>query len=110
MRLVPALPHAPLRVLALGPHVDDVEVGCGATLLLLKRYADAEVHVRVFSDHFAVPVRVERAAEGVAAAAQMGYDSYGSFEFEDTNFPSRWREIQARIAHLRHTVAPELVF
>jgi LmbE family N-acetylglucosaminyl deacetylase len=99
----------PLRVLALGPHVDDVEIGCGATLLRLARYHAAEVHVRVFSDHYAVPQHQDRAAEGQLAARRMGYASFRIFQYEDTNFPGEARQIQQRVAGLRESLAPDLV-
>jgi LmbE family N-acetylglucosaminyl deacetylase len=99
----------PLRVLALGPHVDDVEIGCGATLLRLARYHAAEVHVRVFSDHYAVPQRQDRTAEGELAARRMGYASFAIFQHEDTNFPAEARQIQKRVAGLRESLAPDLV-
>jgi LmbE family N-acetylglucosaminyl deacetylase len=99
----------PLRVLALGPHVDDVEIGCGATLLRLARYHGAEIHVRVFSDHYAVPQRQDRAAEGELAARRMGYASFAIFQHEDTNFPAEARQIQKRVAGLRENLTPDLV-
>ena len=43
---VPGLaPGAPLRVLALGCHSDDIEIGCGGTLLALKE-SGHPLHVR----------------------------------------------------------------
>jgi len=99
----------PLRVLALGPHVDDVEIGCGATLLRLKRYHRAQVDVRVFSDHYAVPQHQDRSLEGRAAAELMGYDSLGFFQMRDTEFPAMARDLQERVAGLRDQLEPDLV-
>jgi LmbE family N-acetylglucosaminyl deacetylase len=99
----------PLRVLALGPHVDDVEIGCGATMLRLLRYHNAEVHVRVFSDHYAVPRRQDRTVEGERAAARMGYTSFDCFHYIDTEFPQQARDIQRRVAGLRDEIAPDLI-
>jgi LmbE family N-acetylglucosaminyl deacetylase len=37
--------HAPLRVLALGAHADDIEIGCSGTLLQLENvYGELELH------------------------------------------------------------------
>ena len=99
----------PLTVLALGPHVDDVEIGCGATLLLLKRFHGAEIHVRVFSDHYSVPNHQDRRAEGRAAAHLMDYDSFEYFQHVDTKFPLTWAQIQLQVAGLRHELQPDLV-
>lgn len=44
--------HAPLKILALGAHCDDIEIGCGGTILkLLEQYPDAEVYWIVFSSN-----------------------------------------------------------
>lgn len=98
-----------MTVLALGPHVDDLEIGCGATLLLLKRYFGAQVHVRVLSQHYTEPVGLSRVKEGEAAAARMGYDSFSFLKHTDTEFPLTWREIQRDIKQLRSEVEPSLV-
>ena len=99
----------PLRVLAIGPHVDDVEIGCGATLLRLLRYHEAEVHVRVFSDHYSVPRHQDRAQEGTRAAERMGYASFECYHYVDTEFPQHGRDIQTRLAGLREELGPDLV-
>jgi LmbE family N-acetylglucosaminyl deacetylase len=62
----PALDSRPIRVLALGCHADDIELGCGGTLLRLIASVPA-VHVRwvVFG------ARGERAAEARASAEEL---------------------------------------
>ena len=39
----------PLRVLAIGSHADDIEIGCGGTLLRLAAERELEVHWIVLS-------------------------------------------------------------
>ncbi|HEY6173545.1 MAG TPA: hypothetical protein VIX73_03835, partial [Kofleriaceae bacterium] len=64
LRLTPRA--APLRILVLGAHADDVEIGCGGTVLrLLAEHPGAEVRYVVFA---ASP---ERADEARAAAAEL---------------------------------------
>ena len=55
-----------LRVLAIGAHADDIEIGCGATLLRLA--ARAEQHWLILS------ASAERAAEARMSAAAFGAD------------------------------------
>jgi len=63
---LPAVGSAPLRVLALGCHADDVELGCGGTLLRLKHEAESlDVRWVVFS------AAGERAREARASAAEL---------------------------------------
>jgi LmbE family N-acetylglucosaminyl deacetylase len=45
-------PKAPLQVLCLGAHSDDIEIGCGGTILqLLSGYANVDVRWMVFSSN-----------------------------------------------------------
>ena len=60
-----SLPEGPLEVLALGAHADDIEIGCGATLLRLAAERELHVHWVVFC---ATP---ERAVEARACAADF---------------------------------------
>lgn len=55
--------EGPLRVLAIGSHADDIEIGCGGTLLRLADERPLDVHWVVLS------ANEERAAEARAAAA-----------------------------------------
>jgi LmbE family N-acetylglucosaminyl deacetylase len=60
-----SLPEGPLEVLALGAHADDIEIGCGATLLRLAAERELHVHWVVFCS------TPERAAEARACAADF---------------------------------------
>jgi LmbE family N-acetylglucosaminyl deacetylase len=56
-------PAAPLQVLCLGAHSDDIEIGCGGTILqLLSGYSNADVRWIVFSSN------AEREREARASA------------------------------------------
>ena len=58
---------AGLRVLAIGSHADDIEIGCGGTLLRLAQEVEAlELHWVVLS------AEGERADEARAGAAAFG--------------------------------------
>src|SRR5215213_5474649 len=63
---LPGVGSAPLRVLALGCHADDIELGCGGALLRLKQEAASlEVRWVVFS------ASGERAREARASADEL---------------------------------------
>jgi LmbE family N-acetylglucosaminyl deacetylase len=99
-----------LSVLALGPHADDIEIGCGATLLYLRRHLGANVHYVVFCDHFAKPAFLNRKKEIRRSAKMLGCGSFDCWTFADTTFPNDWRLIQERIAALRELHKPDLIF
>jgi LmbE family N-acetylglucosaminyl deacetylase len=81
----------PLSVLCLGAHCDDIEIGCGATLLVLRR-SGARVHAAVLSGN------AERRRETVAAMRRLlGPGSAGSFhagDFPDGRFPQQYGAIK----------------
>src|SRR5262245_49738775 len=60
-------PAAPLKILCLGAHSDDIEIGCGGTILrLAEQYSCLSVHWVVFS---AIGVRETEAQRGAALFA-----------------------------------------
>src|SRR5215211_3434638 len=63
LRLQLAADDAPLRVLAIGAHADDIEIGCGGTLLRLAEAAELDLRWVVLS------AGNERAEEARASAA-----------------------------------------
>lgn len=101
---------APLRVLAMGAHADDVEIGCGGAILrLLAEHPGSEVRYVVFS---ASPVRADEAraaaAELTAAASRVTIDVHG---FRDSFFP--WDQpvrLKETMAELRKSFDPDVVF
>jgi LmbE family N-acetylglucosaminyl deacetylase len=107
--LVPgSSPAAPLRVLCLGAHSDDIEIGCGGTMLrLLKERPGSSVEWVVFS---ATP---ERAAEARASAAdflaQAGTSNVTVKAFRESYFPYVAAEIKEFFETLK-TSAPDLIF
>ena len=60
------------RVLCLGAHSDDIEIGCGGTILaILERYENVMVHWIVFSSN-EERAREARASAGVFLASASG--------------------------------------
>src|SRR5215216_7335032 len=66
LRLQLAADDAPLKVLAIGAHADDIEIGCGGTLLRLAQADELDLRWVVLS------AGNERAEEARASAAAFG--------------------------------------
>lgn len=100
---------SPQRILCLGAHSDDIEIGCGGALLeLLQRYENIDVHWRVFS---ASP---ERAREAKSSAAAFLRQARGAeivvTDFRDGYFPFQGAEIKDSFEALKRTYSPDLIF
>jgi LmbE family N-acetylglucosaminyl deacetylase len=99
----------PLSVLVLGCHSDDIEIGCGGTLLqIAERYPHAEVTWAVLSAHG------ERADEASASAraftAGTARLDLRLQAFRDGYFPYHGAAVKDWFEELKSTVAPDLIF
>jgi LmbE family N-acetylglucosaminyl deacetylase len=96
------------RVLCLGAHCDDIEIGCGGTILrLLREEPGCEVHWQVFSS---TPVRKREAAKS-AALFLNGVKSKRLVvrSFRDSYFPSLHARIKVDFERLKKEFSPDLV-
>jgi LmbE family N-acetylglucosaminyl deacetylase len=100
---------APLRVLCLGAHSDDLEIGCGGAMLaLVASGRPVSVHWIVFS---ASQVRAEEAEASAreflagAAATDVRVE-----RFRDGFFPYVGTEIKEYFEALKPQCAPDLIF
>jgi LmbE family N-acetylglucosaminyl deacetylase len=100
---------APFRVLCLGAHCDDIEIGCGgAVLRLLEEKKNVEVDWVVFSS---TPQRAKEAR----GAAQRFLKSARAKKvqtkgFRDTFFPFLGAKIKSFFCELQSRVSPDLIF
>jgi LmbE family N-acetylglucosaminyl deacetylase len=105
--LLPAPADRPLRVLALGAHPDDIEIGAGGTLArLLEERPATEVHWVVLG------ATAERAAEARAGASALAGRA-GRLEvligdLPDGRFPAHFDRLKDRIEALREG-RPDLI-
>jgi LmbE family N-acetylglucosaminyl deacetylase len=103
-----SLPTSTPTILCLGAHSDDIEIGCGASLVhLLKRMPEAKLHWVVFS------AEGKRADEARHGAKLFGGDRVEALElhtFRDGFFPDAFSEIKERFRELQQSVDPDLVF
>jgi LmbE family N-acetylglucosaminyl deacetylase len=98
----------PLLVLCLGSHSDDIEIGCGGTILrLAEQYPGCEFHWVVFS---AIGVREQEARHAaslfVQAAALKGPHLKA---FRDGFMPFAAAEVKAVFEELK-TISPDVIF
>lgn len=97
-----------LRILCLGAHSDDIEIGAGGTILaLLRRYPAAQVHWVVFS---AVG---ERETEARASAATFLVDAAARtvqvHGFRDGFFPAEFTGLKESFEALKRAFQPDLI-
>ncbi len=106
------LAHAaptPLSILCLGAHADDIEIGCGGSVLtLLERHPGSHVHWVVFS---ASPQRAEEARASahsvLAPASSRVVIVHG---FRDSFFPSEYSSVKETMEGLKRSIDPHLIF
>ncbi|WP_116999677.1 PIG-L deacetylase family protein [Desertimonas flava] len=97
----------PLQVLLLGAHSDDIEIGCGGTVLrLLAERPGSTIHWVVFS---AAGQRAEEARTS-AAAFTGGAAGVTLHSFRESYFPYVGAEIKDAFEELCAGVEPDVVF
>jgi len=101
--------NGPRRVLALGAHADDIEIGCGGTLLrLAAEHPDLEVTWVVFS---ANAVRAEEArASASAFLAGVGQKQVIVKGHRDGFLPWEGAEVKEDFEALKAQVSPDVIF
>ncbi|HTN76724.1 MAG TPA: PIG-L family deacetylase, partial [Pirellulaceae bacterium] len=101
--------NQPLRILCLGAHSDDIEIGCGGTILsLLARHPRAQVRWEVFSGS------ADREREARSSAAQFlaeaGERTIATHTFRDGFFPHEGAAIKDTFEAIKRTFTPDVVF
>jgi LmbE family N-acetylglucosaminyl deacetylase len=99
----------PYRVLALGCHADDIEIGCGGTLLrLAEAYAGLEVLWIVLSAEGERVAEARRSAE--AFLAGVAHRTVIVRTFRDGFFPYLGCDVKIFFEELKGDFAPHLIF
>jgi LmbE family N-acetylglucosaminyl deacetylase len=108
LELSPAKASGPLRVLCLGAHSDDIEIGCGGLILsLTKGRRPVDVTWVVFS----APAQREREARRGAATFLKGASRTRIVinQFRDGHFPYEGAAVKAVFETLKKETTPDLV-
>lgn len=100
-----APPPGPLDVLCIGAHPDDVEIGCGGTLLELAARGDTTVSTVVLT---ASP---ERRREAEAAGRQFfRTTSVTVLDLPESRLPEHWGAVKTALEDLSRLHQPDLLF
>lgn len=105
---LPAKNKNPFVVLCLGAHSDDIEIGCGGTLLYLKQIVPRlKLHWVVYSALGSRRCEAARAAELFAADCDKKVILK---EYRDGFFPYQGREVKDFFEQMKTEVSPDLIF
>jgi len=98
----------PLRVLCLGAHSDDIEIGCGGTLLQLKKaHPGLQLHWVVLSASGTRKEEAAKSAELFTAGCESEIDLK---EFRDRYLPYDGASVKMFFDELKNRVQPDLIF
>jgi len=101
--------RGPLEVLCLGSHPDDIEIGCGGTILrLADDHPGSIFHWVVFC---AGGPRGAEARQGAVQFTNVGILKEPLLnEFSDGFLPFHGAEVNRTFERLKHTLSPDLIF
>ena len=96
-----------IKVLCLGSHSDDIEIGCGGTILrLVDQYPDCSFHWVVFNAMGVRKAEAQKAAELFAGSGRI--ERLMLKEFPDGFMPFVGSEVKATFEELKQKVDPRI--
>jgi LmbE family N-acetylglucosaminyl deacetylase len=102
-------PNEGPQVLCLGAHSDDIEIGCGGTILrLTTQYPECVFHWVVFSAIGVREVEAQRAATMFAGPRQLMGPLLKTFQ--DGFMPFVGAEVKAVFEELKQQISPDIIF
>jgi LmbE family N-acetylglucosaminyl deacetylase len=99
----------PFRILCLGAHSDDLEIGCGGSILrILEENPSIEIHWIVFSSN---QERENEARSSVSLfLANAGHKNIVIKDYRDAFFPYIGGEIKNYFEEIKQNIHPDLIF
>lgn len=98
-----------LNILCFGAHCDDIEIGCGGTLLkLLEEYDHVRVKWVVFASNDQRKEEAQKSAERFLEKASQS--EIEIFSFDDGFLPSVWSEVKKKFEIIKKKFEPDLIF
>lgn len=96
------------RILCLGSHCDDIEIGCGGTILrFLREDSEIEIYWNVFSS---TPTRKREAVRAASLfLAQAKKKKVAIMKYRDSFFPSFQAQIKGEFEKLKKDFEPDLI-
>jgi LmbE family N-acetylglucosaminyl deacetylase len=95
------------HILCFGAHCDDIEIGCGGTLLALQASRNVRVHWVVLSGTPARKAETRAAMLALVRPAARGGLTVGGFP--DGRFPACYGEIKQFVESLKSAHSPDLI-
>ena len=98
-----------LNVLCVGAHCDDIEIGCGATLLMMQRhYPRIRIHWVVFTSTPSRRREAMRAMRAFVRPSARGFVQIG--DLRDGHLPSNLSDAKEFLERARSSVSAHVVF
>lgn len=99
----------PKNILCLGAHCDDIEIGCGGTILkYVREMEDLSVHWVVFSSDDCREKEALRSANDFLKGVRRKHVEI--HRFRNSYFPHQGAEIKEYFEKLKHEISPDMIF
>jgi len=105
---VPAVPKRATRILCLGAHCDDIEIGCGGTLLKWLARGAWDVTWAVFSA--SAPRERELRASAGRFLRRANRSRVITYQFRESFFPASYASVKDAFEGLKQLPAPDIIF
>lgn len=97
------------RILCLGAHSDDIEIGAGGTILrLIEQNPKVEIHWVVFGGDSQRQTEARRSGEEFLSGIERKH--IVTHSFRDAFFPSQLEVIKESFEQIKHAFQPDLIF